>query len=68
MREHPIDWRVPTDILYAERDELIAQDTVSAFAQRTGARLTVMPGGEHWFHTDEEMAFLDRWLLSSLQN
>ena len=67
VREHPIHWRVPTEILYAECDELIAYDTVSTFAQRTGARLTVMPGGEHWFHTDEEMAFLDRWLLSSLQ-
>ena len=67
VREHPIHWRVPTDILYAEHDELIARETVSAFTQRTGARLTVMPGGEHWFHTDEQMAFLDRWLLSSLQ-
>ena len=24
--------------------------------------LTVMPGGEHWFHTEEQMAFLDSWL------
>lgn len=24
--------------------------------------LTVMPGGEHWFHTDKQMRFLDNWL------
>ena len=22
----------------------------------------VMEGGEHWFHTDEQMDFLDRWI------
>ena len=24
--------------------------------------LTMMAGGEHWFHTAEQMAFLDRWI------
>ena len=28
----------------------------------TGAELTVMPGGEHWFHTEEQMRFLDEWI------
>ena len=37
-------------------------ETVSDFARRTGAGLTVMKGGEHWFHTDEQMKFLDTWL------
>ena len=27
-----------------------------------GAGLTVMEGGEHWFHTKEQMRFLDRWM------
>lgn len=66
VRAHPIHWSVPTDILYGEHDVLTAPDTIRAFAERTGARLTVMPGGEHWFHTDEQMAFLDRWLKDSL--
>lgn len=30
--------------------------------RRHNARLTVMPGGEHWFHTAEQMHFLDDWL------
>ena len=62
VREHPISWRVPTRILYGEKDNLTSMETISAFAARHGAELTVMPGGEHWFHTAEQMAFLDGWI------
>lgn len=62
VREHPVSWRVPTRILYGERDELTSMETVSAFAEKIGAELTVMPDGEHWFHTEEQMRFLDNWL------
>ena len=65
VRRHPIRWTVPTRILYGERDSLTSLETMSAFAARTGASLTVMPGGEHWFHTPEQMAFLDRWIRES---
>ena len=62
VRQHPIDWRVPTHILYGENDNLTSLATISDFARRTGATLTVMPGGEHWFYTTEQMAFLDVWI------
>ena len=62
VREHPASWRVPTVILYGEHDALTSLETISAFARRTSAGLTVMPGGEHWFHTAEQMRFLDDWL------
>ena len=62
VRQNPIEWRTPTAILYGERDDLTSYATVSSFAERTGASLTVMPDGEHWFHTVEEMAFLDEWV------
>ena len=65
VREHPISWRVPTRILYGEHDNLTSLETISAFAEKTGAALTVMPGGEHWFHTDEQMRFLDDWITES---
>ena len=61
-REHPLRWHAPTRILYGERDNLTDFETVSAFAGRIGADLTVMQGGEHWFHTEEQTAFLDEWL------
>ena len=62
VRQNPIEWRTPTAILYGERDDLTSYATVSSFAERTGTLLTVMPDGEHWFHTVEEMAFLDEWV------
>ncbi len=62
VREHPVSWHVPTRILYGEHDNLTSMQTISAFAGKTGAALTVMPGGEHWFHTEAQMQFLDRWL------
>ena len=62
VREHPISWRVPSRILYGEHDNLTSLETILAFAEKTGAVLTVMPGGEHWFHTEEQMQFLDHWI------
>ena len=61
VREHPVEWNVPTAILYAEHDNLTPYETIAAFANAHDARLTVMPNGEHWFHTGEQMAFLDDW-------
>lgn len=62
VREHPIAWNVQTKILYGEHDSLTSFETVSAFAKSHNAKLTVMPDGEHWFHSDEQMRFLDDWL------
>ena len=62
VREHPIKWHIPTEILYGGKDNLTSLETVTAFAERTGAGLTVMPDGEHWFHTEEQMRFLTEWL------
>ena len=36
---------------------------MSDFAEKHNATLTVMEGGEHWFHTEEQMRFLDEWIL-----
>ncbi len=64
VREHPLHWRVPTCILYGGRDSLTSPETVTAFAERTGAEQTVMPDGEHWFHTQRQLQFLDSWITS----
>ena len=66
VRNHPLQWTVPTRILYGDRDNLTSPETMSAFAARINAPLTVMPGGEHWFHTPEQMAFLDKWIMDSI--
>lgn len=64
VRNHPIDWTVPTHILYGSRDNLTSLAAISEFAAQTGATLTVMENGEHWFHTEEQMKFLDHWIGS----
>ena len=64
VREHPLNWEIPTSILYGEKDNLTSIETMSAFAEKQGATLTVMKGGKHWFHTEEEMKFLDEWIRS----
>jgi len=64
VREHPVSWNVPTDILYGNEDNLTSIDTITAYAQAHHASLTVMDGGEHWFHTAEQMQFLDNWIIN----
>ena len=62
VRANPLNWQVPTSILYGENDNLTSIETIKDFAEKQGATLTVMKGGEHWFHTEEEMKFLDEWI------
>lgn len=66
VRENPIVWRIPTHILYADGDNLTSYETAAEFSGRVGATLTVMRGGEHWFHTQAQMDFLDAWLKGFL--
>ena len=66
VRKHPIKWDIPTEILYGGNDSLISLDTVTGFAERTGAGLTVMQSGEHWFHTEEQLNFMTKWLAASI--
>ena len=65
VRKNPIKWSAKTHILYGENDNLTSPETVRRFASEHGAALTVMPGGEHWFHTDEQMKFLDEWIKNT---
>ncbi len=66
VRENPITWNVPTEILYAGHDNLVSRQTVNEFISSHNAHLTVMENGEHWFHTDEQLAFLDVWMKEAI--
>ena len=63
VRSHPIVWTVPTQILYGSSDTLMSLETIRDFATVHNAALTIMEGGEHWFHTEEHMRFLDEWMF-----
>ena len=67
VRAHPIVWQVPTRILYGAHDNLTDLKTITAFAEHVNAALTIMPDGEHWFHTEKQMRFLDDWINENSQ-
>lgn len=62
VRSHPVKWTIPTHILYGDQDNLTSMATIKQFADRVNADLTIMRNGEHWFHTEEQMIFLDNWI------
>ena len=66
VRKNPIHWNIPTGILYAEKDNMTSISTITDFSKKINANITVMPGGEHWFHTKEQMDFLDNWIKSNI--
>ena len=61
VRKNTIHWDIPTNILFADNDNMTSVDTMTNFANKINANLTIMKDGEHWFHTDEQMKFLDNW-------
>lgn len=67
VREHPVcRWDCPVYILYGSEDTMTPRRTVEEYARRHHAKLTVMEGGEHWFHTPEQLALLQKWEESAI--
>ena len=61
VKEHPICWKVPTQVLYGGKDNLTSRPVIEAFCDKSSATLTVMEEGEHWFHTELQLAVLQEW-------
>lgn len=61
VREHPLHWHGRTQVLYGDGDALTSRTLIERFRQESGAHLTIMEGGEHWFHTPVQMAVLQTW-------
>lgn len=64
--EHPVEWHKPTALLYGAKDNLCEFEYVDRFAKCIQADITVFKDGEHFFHTDAQLAFLRQWLQSHL--
>ena len=45
VREHPLRWRIPTQVLYGEADELTSYAVLDRFKRATGAQLTLLADG-----------------------
>ena len=66
VREHPLHWHGRTQVLYGDRDALTSRTMIERFRRECGAHLTIMEGGEHWFHTPVQMAVLKTWEEANL--
>ena len=63
-RKNPIEWNIPTYILYGKKDNMTSYEIILNFTNKSKSNLTVMENGEHWFHTEEQMKFLDNWIIN----
>lgn len=63
----PVQWDAPAAILYGTKDFLCEREAVESFAEKAGARLTTLENGEHFFHTEAQLAFFREWLRESIR-
>lgn len=66
-KEHPITtWNAKTNILYGNKDEICEYDTILDFTERFQCKLKVIQEAEHYFHTEEQLRELDKWIKATL--
>lgn len=65
--DNPIEhWNAPTYILRPEVDLLVSEEVGRDFIREYRPQITIMPDGEHWFHTPEQLAFMKEWEESTV--
>ena len=63
VKEHPItNWNNETYILYGEKDNMQEPKLIEDFSNRFHCTLTVVSGGEHYFHTTEQLETYEKWI------
>ncbi len=63
VKNNPINsWQKETFILYGDKDNLQDENLIRDFANNFNCKLEVLEGGEHFFHTDEQLEFYKKWL------
>lgn len=68
VKEHPVcAWSIPTNILYAGKDNLQSREVVKGFAERFGCAVTISEDSEHPFMEAKDGPVVDRWLQENLQ-
>ena len=60
-------WNAPTFILRPEVDMIVSEAVGRDFIAQHHCQATIMPSGEHWFHTPEQLAFLKTWKTNEIQ-
>lgn len=62
-KTHPIlKWQSQSAVLYAGHDNMTERDTVTSFCKKFGCHLRIFEDGEHWFHTEAQLAVLNDFI------
>jgi len=68
VREHPVKSICKeTNILYGIQDEIIPYKIVKKFSEENDCRLNFVGNGQHWLHTDREVAAMRKWEQTVLE-
>lgn len=63
VKANPINkWDIKTTILYGENDNLVELEDLLLFSEKFDCEVNVMKGAEHYFHTDEQLEFFEKWV------
>ena len=62
-----VKWNSPTFILYGENDNLTEKSILDSFSEKYHCTVDIMPNGEHYFHTEEQLDYLRNWLEKTME-
>ncbi len=67
VKNNPItNWNKKTSILYGSNDNLQDEKLIKDFANNFNCELSVLEGGEHFFHTEEQLNYYKKWINKML--
>lgn len=63
VKTNPIkNWDKKTYILYGNKDNMQEEKMIKDFSNTFNCKLTILENGEHYFHTEEQLKFYEKWL------
>jgi hypothetical protein len=63
VKDHPItDWDKKTFVLYGDKDNIQSEDIINIFCSKFDCDLEILENGEHYFHTEEQLQFYEKWV------
>ena len=63
---HGLHGRKEEALAFAEVDLFVSEEVGRVFIREYRCQVTIMPDGEHWFHTAKQLAFLKEWEESTV--
>lgn len=68
VRQHLVDfrWDSPVFILYSSKDMISPREEIDSFFHKYNGKLTVLENGEHYFSSEEQLYFFEKWLNNNL--